>query len=343
MIPLLDKAAGIMASPKSDLKRRLVRNIVRGNVAPTGVFQAGVEFNRSNMIEERVKISQKLARKFAAIPEYAYENLPIKMLNKAVADDPAVRKIDLEEQSSNGMDMWRSDIDGTLKPFDTGLEWIRLFNIVDGDVVDEAHPYNVIPALGINEKRALRAFGGSGSPNIALTTPSRLLAPLRRDKYGRRDISDEEIMDLMSQPGSDAVRNTELLSYLGFSRDAAHKTSMAFAERAAMQVISSNATPFSGNDGFFQMMDFSYNALTKNFNLMTTTNRTLDGSLLQIALMRSFYNGFKTGVFRKGSIVMTGEEMGRILQITSKGAQYTRSLHLSNVYPNRLWTDKTTT
>jgi hypothetical protein len=340
-IPIIERAAGVASADMTNIRRTVTQKIASGDVEPKGVFTRGRELFNTIMVKERLAAERQYRGKFPDLVDLRYSNMPELSLKKAVMDDPSMRKLELKDQQFFGGKLYRAEVEGKTVPYNKGLEWIGQFKLIDNGPLPATHLYNVIPALGDKEKRALHVFGGRGSPNQAMLSAAKLLAPLRADKFGRRDIADEELMRILTKPGSTPETNAQALVYMGFSQDAAVKTATIVHQQASRQALSDNSAPFSGNDGFMQMFDNSLEALEDRFPNDPTGDRTVDGALLQIAQMRSFYDGYASGDFRSYRIELSEGSIGAIMKELTNRAPYTQSMHLTNIYPNRLWSDKT--
>jgi hypothetical protein len=341
-IPAVEKGLAAVKAMSTQIRTHVSKSIIQGNITPIDTFARGISLFEAIRIPSRMRAEYEIAKtgEFNGLERLRYSRMPENLARKAVAEDPSMRKLELADQDMSGSKMKLAELAGKRVPYDTHLKWIHEFRLVETGKVDNAHEYRVIPVLRDKEWAPLRAFGGVGSTNIAMTSPARLLSPLRRDPRGRRDISDEELMELLATPGHNADKNTRMLVYMGFEKEASIKVATAFDTSASTQIISSNATPFSGNDGYMQMMDMSLAALQENFTVDATGNRSVDGSLYQIALMHSVISGYKHSAFPKYHVELRDESIGNIMSILRGHDTYSRSLHLINIYPSRIWTEK---
>jgi hypothetical protein len=338
----VERSMHIANAFKTRIREDTAKSIIEGNVRPAGSFERGVDLLNNSLIPSRLKVSDSLHRRWARYNHLKYSKMPKRIIEKTIADDNSLRKLALADQDQSGEPMRLAELSGVRLDIMKGMEWIKHFDLIKEGELVETHKFNPIPALGYKSKRALRIFGGRGSVNMGLVTSNELLKPLRSDPYGRRDISDVELISILSTPGHTIEDNSGILQYMGFSESAAQSTATLFSERSGSYIISDNATPYSGNDGFIQMFNLDVSELKENIlTLDTSGNAALDTSLMMICVMEAFYEGFNTGVYPKFHIKLYNDSPGRMLQSILNNVPWTRSLHLNNVYPSRTWTEKT--
>jgi hypothetical protein len=334
-------ALPVMKATSVNVRRQVTKAIFEGNVEPRDTFDEGIKYFKAVQLPSRLETEVRLRSKYPELRDLWYSNMPQRAVKRAVMESPTLRKLDLFEQEFTGESMKRAERLGKEGAPDANIEWMNHLRFIPGEILEERFPYNAVPVLDDLSRKALRVYGSTGAPNAFEISPGRLLRKLRFDRYGPKDISDDQLMRTLTEGNPDATTIMERLLVMGFGQDAAASTATIFHERATSSIIGKNVVSFSGNDGFMQMFDWSNEAVRHVVTVDYPFDRTIEHALLQVGFMWSFYNGWMNdGEFRKVHVELSKESHGRIKQLLSNNAPFTRSLHHNNVYPVRPWTEK---
>jgi hypothetical protein len=126
-IPHVERAGAIMGNVSSDIRRNVAKSIMAGNVKPVGAFDAGLAFFKSIMIPQRAQASMELNGKYRHIQDLSYLNMPNRLLETSMMEDPSVRLLEKRDQEFTGRNMEKADIEG--KKTASDRDWETIWHI----------------------------------------------------------------------------------------------------------------------------------------------------------------------------------------------------------------------
>ena len=188
-------------------------------------------------------------------------------------ESPTMRRLDAAEQEFTGEGMRRIETEGKTSDFIGGFEWTSFFRFIDGEPLPEAYPWNTYPVMEDRAKQALRTYGSMGTRNMFDISPSKLLAPLKKDKHGPRDISDDQLMRVLTDGNPPIHDIVERLVVMGFGDEAAMKTATGFHELRNSSIIGDSVASFSVNDGLLQTFNWNKEDVAKIVSVDSTGDR----------------------------------------------------------------------
>jgi hypothetical protein len=339
---LVEAAGGMLKAAKnSDLKSHLARKFVKGDTIPPNPFKQGIEDIRSMQIGERLSKSSKMVRKFPGYKHLSYLRAPENIVEESILSDPQYVALD-DAAKVDSIGLMRAAAErGDTIDIDTVIPWLKSFRMELGAQLDHVQAEPSIPMLTGDAAEAARTYGSVGSPNSYAVSPIRLLSPLKKDIYWRRDISDEQLLTILIKPEflGDPEKSADFLVMLGARPDLAREAAFNVTASAKTHIMSANALNFSmkGSDltlGFDQTID----GFSRVVDMPDVAGDVfITNTIRSIAFYYSFLKGMETGVFRRVHVYMHPNGYAIATKALQGHKYYTEALFHNPIFSDSVW------
>jgi len=306
---LFESAIAIISVKAPTTRREIAHKINSDSrdVKPHDPFKRGRDFIRSTMFQDRVEQSMQsdaylMNNHIAKVGQYSYAKYPEVFVEDSISSDKQLRMIDYLDKASSVKQMRIVAQQRRRKPFNASYSWIREFSFIDGDEIPYKYDKSLSPASGFADafQEVAARYGLVRGREMFKIRASRLLSILKEDKYFRRDLRDESIIQILSSPRvmNNVDNIAQVLIAVGARPDLAERVAAEFKTRSAAFIFKSSVSGISMADPLLSWLDLSLEAHYAVVSVDLLPNVDLVDLLMLHGMARSVLLSFRYGTSR---------------------------------------------
>jgi hypothetical protein len=341
-----DAAAAVLGVKEPALKQELAKmvNSDSPDVYPVDPFAKGRAFVRTTQLESRVIDSMHsdavLRMKGMKVGRYVYSKYAESFMEDALGSNKELRIIDLASKSIVVASEIQAAAKGLRSSMIAQYTWVKGFKVTYEEALEpmfDARNLNPLTAFPPKMQVIAAGIGFAQSRDLFKVRASKILSVLRQDPYMRRDLREESIIELLSDPKvfADMELMVHVLVAIGARRDLAAQVASMFISRASSFIFKANLSGLSLADAALSHLDLSLSNHLRVVSIPVTTSVQLDDLLLMHGMAVMVLDAQKNGVTRKVKIVEMYDGATNDALKVFLGGQYIKAAkYISFYFPN---------